>query len=152
MAKEKFDMEEAARLACEKFDREHGSEDGKGKHNSDTIIGSSKPIYDDEGFALCPCGCGAKTHKDVLEQRKSELAESLVGQTITAKIEAVPGSDKAGVVVSLPETKDQAYLLLLGIVNTMSMAGSENFEDILSEVSRLNRMGAMSKGEKYNPE
>ncbi len=143
-----FDMEAAAKAACEQFDKEHNEND----QACGTHVTNSDPVYDADGYAECPCGCGAKTHKDVLESRKAELAESLVGQTIIAEIKAVPGSDKAGVVVSLPETKEQAYLLLLGIVNTMSMAGSENFEDILSEVSRLNRMGAMSKGEKYNPE
>ena len=150
MAKEKFNMEEAARKACEAFDREHGSEDDESKHDPDAIIGSSEPVYDAEGYAECPCGCGAKTHRDVLEQRKNDLAKSLVGQSIIAEIKSVPDSDKAGVVVSLPETKDQAYLLMLGIINTMSMAGGETFEQILAEVSRLNDMGAMSKGEKYD--
>ena len=51
--------------------------------------------------------------------------------------------------MSLPETKEQAYLLILGIINTMLMAGGETFDEILGEVSRLNSMGAMSKGKKY---
>ena len=148
MAKEKFDMEEAARKACEAFDREHGSEEEK---SCGTHIGSDEPVYDAEGYAECPCGCGAKTHKDVLEKRRDELADSLVGQTITAEIKVVPGSDKAGVVVSLPETKDQAYLLMLGIINTMSLAGGESFDEIINEVSRLNNAGAMTQGEKYVP-
>ncbi len=141
-----FDMEAAAKAACESFDREHGSEEDQ---KSDMHQMPDDPIYDADGYAVCSCGCGAKTHKDVLEKRKKEMAESLVGATITAEIKGVPGEDQAGVVVSLPETKEQAYLLILGIINTMSMAGNESFGDVMSEVSRLNSMGAMSKGEKY---
>jgi len=84
-----------------------------------------------------------------LEERKSEMAKSLIGQSITAEIKAIPDSDKAGVVVSLPETKDQAYLLMLGIINTMSIAGGESFDEIIAEVSRLNNAGAMSKSEAF---
>ena len=141
-----FDMEAAAKKACEAFDREHGNEEEK---SCGTYIGSGEPEYDADGFATCDCGCGAKTHKDVLEERKSEMAKSLIGQSITAEIKAIPDSDKAGVVVSLPETKDQAYLLMLGIINTMSIAGGESFDEIIAEVSRLNNAGAMSKSEAF---
>ena len=143
-----FDMEAAAKKACEAFDREHGSEEEK---SCGTHIGSDEPVYDAEGYAECPCGCGAKTHRDVLEKRKSELEDSLVGSEIIAKIEIDPSNGKAGVIVSLPNTREQAYLLMLGIINTMSLAGSESFDEIIDEVSRLNSAGAMSKGEKYVP-
>ncbi len=133
----KFDMEEAARLACEKFDKEHSND--------------NEEIFDEDGFATCDCGCGAKTHRDVLEKRRDELTDSLVGSEIIAKIEIDPSNGKAGVTVSLPNTREQAYLLMLGIINTMSLAGSESFDEIIDEVSRLNSAGAMSKGEKYVP-
>ncbi len=149
-----FDMEQAAKDACAKFDREHGSEDNKQCDNNGTHLGSNEPVYDADGYTECPCGCKAKTHRDMLEQHKKELADrakGLIGSTITAEIKSVPNSDKAGVVVSLPESREQAYLLLLGIVNTMSMAGGESFDEIIAEMSRLNSAGAMAQGEKYTP-
>ncbi len=143
-----FDMEAAAKKACEAFDREHGSEQEK---EAGVHFGSGEPEYDADGYATCDCGCGSKTHRDVLEKRKAELKDNMIGATITAEIKEGPSGSQAGVIVSLPESRENAYLLLLGIVNTMSIAGKENFDDIITEVSRLNNMGAMSQGEKYVP-
>jgi len=145
MAKEKFDMEQAARDACAQFDREHGDE-----CNSETTQMSGPPVYDSEGFSLCPCGCGAKTHKDVIEKRKKEIEKDMMDAKLLATVETVPGTDQAGVVVRLPETKEQAYILMLGIVNTMSIAGGETFDEIMSEINRLKNMGAMSKGIEFS--
>jgi len=113
MSKNKFDMEEAAKLACEQFDREHNEED----------------MSQDETEKL-------------IEDKKNELGNA----EMSAKIDTVPGTDQLGVVCKLPETKNQAYMLLLGVIKTMSLAGGDSFENVIVEVIRMNSMNVMEKG------
>ena len=140
-----FNMEEAAKKALEQFDREHGT--GEVPHNEARIpMQNAEPVYDKDGFALCPCGCGAKTHRDVLEKRIQDKKNELGHAEMSAKIESVPGTDQLGVICQLPETKDQAYMLLLGMINTMCMASDDTFEQVIAEVVKMKSMNVMEKG------
>ena len=113
MSKKEFDIEEAARLACEQFDREHNEEDMS----------------------------QGETEK-LIEDKKNKLGNA----EMSAKIENVPGTDELGVVCQLPETKEQAYMLLLGMIKTIGLAGGDSFENIIAEMTRMNSMNVMENG------
>ena len=68
----KFDMEQAAQDALNQWDDEHG-DDNEAK-------------FDAEGFIECGCGCGKKTHKDVLEERSKQKAIDVLTKQLQLKL------------------------------------------------------------------
>ena len=128
MSNKKSDMEEAAKAACRQFDMEHGSLEDDNK----------------DDYIECPCGCGKLLHKDEIEDNLEEAKEAMMNQSISAKVETVPGTNQVGVIAQLPDTKQQALLLLLGIINTMCIQGEEEFDYVIAQLVELDRKGAMN--------
>jgi len=103
--------------ALKAFDKEHGA-DTDGGEQCDT--------------PNCP-DCG-----------EPMLPDELVDATLEVHVEQTDDG-RYGTLVKLPDSKMTAYLFLLSIMQTMSLAGDESIEDIIKEVMKLQSKGALQE-------
>lgn len=114
----KFDMEKAAKEACDKFDREHGSE-GEQESNEESC--------DDP---LCP-GCNKHMTDD--ERKQSLLGEKMMVSIVPNPED--PDGVQVGTIVDLPSTKSVAEIMLITIVKTMALAANETPEEVVMRLA-----------------
>ena len=89
----------------------------------------------------CP---GCNEPMDENHTHASDIYNDIINQTMHVHVEKEEDG-RMGTIVDLPDTKPVAYLFLLSVIETMSLAGRESFDDIIEKVKEMRDKNALQK-------